>query len=229
MRNIHLVKKMKIESYEPFHIGSKFLYYVDKGHLLGKIYEYYETNLDEGFELNSNILRGEQSFLPIFNILNNPKKKLTLQMNTSANALNVIGNEPKEVIGFFKKLMKNLPNLGFELDSTFVFYEIITNIIILLDDGEIKPKEIFKKLSSNLFSGIQNLPNLSVNHIRFSDSLIARESDERFNLEILPNRTSPNKRIILKILKRVNNYEELIQFYEGFKSLIKKIYQELVK
>ncbi|MFX1339952.1 MAG: hypothetical protein ACFFDK_15175, partial [Promethearchaeota archaeon] len=124
---------MKIESYEPFHIGSKFIYYVDKAHLLAKLYEYYVTNKDKGFELYSDIPRGDQPFLPILNILSNPKEKLTLQMNLTANALNVIGNDPKKVVEFFIKLMRNLPDLGFELDSTFTFYEILTNIILLLD------------------------------------------------------------------------------------------------
>lgn len=220
---------MKIESYEPFHIGSKFIYYVDKAHLLGKLYEYYENNMEEGFKLNADVLKGDQSFLPIFNIITNPKEKLTLQMNLSSNALNVIGNDPNKVVAFFIKLMNNLPELGFELDSTFKFYEIITNIILLLEAEDKSSGEIFNKFSSNLFENLEIIPSLKVNHIRFSDELVSKENDEIFNLEILPNRTSPNKRIILKILKRSKNYNELTQFQKELDNLIKNIYEQLVK
>lgn len=220
---------MKIESYEPFHIGSKFKYYVDKGHLLAKLYDYYEANMEEGFELNPNILKGDGSFTPVLNIITNPKEKITIQMNLSSNALNVIGNDTKKTVDLFIKLMKSLPDLGFEINSTFSFYEIITNVILLLETEVESPNEIFGKFSSNIFDNIEDLPNLKVNHIRFSDEMISKETEERFNLEILPNRTSPKKRIIFKILKRVKNYELLFQFQEKLEVLIKSIFEQLVK
>jgi len=220
---------MKIESYEPFHIGSKLMYYVDKGHLLAKLYEYYEANIEEGFELNPNILKGVGSFTPVLNIITNPKEKITIQMNLSSNALNVIGNDTKKTVELFIKLMRSLPDLGFEIGSTFSFYEIITNVILLLETEAESPNEIFGKFSSNIFDNIEVLPNLKVNYIRFSDEMISKETEERFNLEILPNRTSPKKRIIFKILKRVKNYELLIQFQEKLEVIIKKIFEQLVK
>ena len=68
-----------------------------------------------------------------------------------------------------------------------------------------------------------------MNHISFSSELIPKENNERFNLEIFPNQTSPDKRIILKILKRVKDHNELIQFQNRLDDLIKNIYTQMVK
>ena len=220
---------MKIESYEPFHIGSKFIYYVDKGYVIGKLYDYYERNKKTGFNLNKDVLKGDKLLSPFLDIITNPEEKLLIQMNLSANALNVIGDKPEKVINLFIELMGILPDLGFELDSTFTFYEILTNIILLLEPEDKRPNEIFHKFSSNLFTKLDDIPDLKVNHIKFSSELIPKENDERFNLEIFPNQTSPDKRIILKILKRVKDYNELIPFQKRLEKLIKNIYAQMVK
>ncbi len=221
--------KMKIESYEPFHIGSKLIYYVDKGQLISKLYDHYKDNEMSGFILNQDLLKGDKVFSPLIYIITSPEEKLTLQMNLSANALNIIGNDPESVIKVLIKLMKKLPDLGFELESTFTYYEILTNIILLLEPEDKRPDEIFAKFSSNLFTNLEEIPDLKVNHIRFSNELISKENDERFSLEIYPNQTSPDKRIILRVLKRVKDHNELISFQKMLVDLIKNIYNQMVE
>ena len=219
---------MEIESYEPFHVGSKFRYYVDNL-ILAKLYEYYEKNKKKDFELNSDILSGDKYISPILNIITNKKEKLTIQLNLSANALNFVGNEPEMVIELFNDLLDNLPELGFELKSTFSFYEIITNVIVKLEEQDKKPSEIFEKFSSNTLTGLNHIPDLGINYIRFSNKLVQMDDDERFNLEVSPNRTSPDKRIILKILNRSNDYNKIIEFQKNLEGTIKEIFNKLVE
>ncbi len=219
---------MIIESYEPFHVGSKFRYYVDNL-ILAKLYEYYEKNKKKDFELNSDILSGDKYISPILNIITNKKEKLTIQLNLSANALNFIGNEPEMVIELFTELLDKLPELGFELKSTFSFYEIITNIIIKLEEQDKKPSEIFEKFSSLALTELNHIPDLGINYIRFSNKLVQMDDDERFNLEVSPNRTSPDKRIILKILNRSNDYKKIIEFQKNLEESIKEIFNKLVE
>ncbi len=223
------MSKMIIESYEPFHIGSKLIYYVDKGQLISKLYDHYEDNKMSGYKLNQDVLKGDRIFSPLIDIMTNPEEKLTLQMNLSANALNVIGNDSEKVINLFIELMKILPDLGFEIDSTFTFYEILTNVILLLEPEDKRPNEIFAKFSSNLFTNLEDIPGLKVNHIRFSSEFIPKENDERFNLEMYPNQTSPDKRIILRVLNRVKDYNKLIPFQEKLVTLINNIYNQMVE
>lgn len=219
---------MEIESYEPFHIGSKFRYYVDNL-ILAKLYEYYEKNKKKDFELNSDILSGDKYISPIINIITNKKEKLTIQLNLSANALNYIGNEPERVVELFMELLEKLPELGFELKATFSFYEILTNVIIKLEEQDKKPNEIFEKFSSNILTDLKNVPDLGINYIRFTNKLVQVDDDERFNLEVSPNRTSPDKRIILKILNRSNDYKKIIEFQKNLEESIKEIFNKLVE
>jgi len=219
---------MEIESYEPFHVGSKFRYYVDNL-ILAKLYEYYEKNKKKDFELNSDILSGDKYISPILNIITNKKEKLTIQLNLSSNALNFVGNEPEMVIELFNDLLDNLPELGFELKSTFSFYEILTNVIVKLEEQDKKPSEIFEKFSSNTLTKLNHIPDLGINYIRFSNKLVQVDDDERFNLEVSPNRTSPDKRIILKILNRSNDYNKIIEFQKNLEGTIKEIFNKLVE
>lgn len=217
---------IRIKSYEPFHIGSKIRYYVDLGHLIAKLYDHFEENPKENFETNENILSRDKFFSPLFNILTNKKEKMTIQLSYTANALNVIGNKPENVIDLFLDLMDILPSLGFELESTFSFYEIITNIILFIDG--ITPSEIFENLTSKKLSEINYIPDLNINFLRFTDKFNPMEDEERFQLELVPNRTNPNKSIILRILNRSLDYNKLKKFQENLENIIKEVYNKLV-
>lgn len=219
---------MKIESYEPFHIGSKLRYYVDPNHILAKLYNKFEEMNLSNFILNPDVLSGDKLISPFLTIITNPEEKLTIQLNLSANALNVIGDEPKKVVELFLKLLNQLPGLGFELDSTFSFFEIITSIILNLEDEVIKPQELFENFSIKIPQISKETPELIVSFIRFSDTLVHKEDDNRVIVEIIPNRTSPNKRIILKIQNRTRDYSKLIKFQKKLEDYIELIFKNLV-
>ena len=87
---------MKIDSYEPFHIGSKFIYYVNRSALMSKIYDYYESinqKKDEAlFDLNKEVIEKDIVISPKLNIVTKRKTKTSIQINFGADALNVVGN-----------------------------------------------------------------------------------------------------------------------------------------
>jgi len=117
-----------IESYEPYHIGSKIASYVNNRSLATKIYEHFEKKEENNIDLNEEIFSRESLLSPVVNILTKKKEKVAIQLNLAANALNVVGNKPNDVYELSQELVKALPELGFELISTFLYYEIITNI-----------------------------------------------------------------------------------------------------
>ena len=226
---------MRYELYEPFHIGSKFQSHVRNRDILRALYYYYNEEIDEDLELNEDIINKNVIMSPFLNILTKKKKEdlkkqenLKIQLNLSINALNVIGDIPENVSNLFQEMLKRLPELGFELESTFSFYEIIMKYVIILEEYAKKPKDIFNRFLVEKFLNLKNVPNLNISHIRFSEELVAKE-DDLFNLEILPNQTSPNTRMYLNILKRSKDSKAIIKFQDNYEESIKEICKRLVE
>ncbi len=228
---------MKRELFEPFHIGSKFKSHVRNVDILRAFYKHFSENIDqdfEDFELNEDILTKEVLMSPFLTIITKKKKEnqkqenLKIQLNLSTNALNVIGDIPANVFDLFKKMSNLLPTLGFELESTFLFYEVINKNVIILNKDDKKPIDIFKRISEKRFQNIENVPDLNVSYIRFSKELVTKEN-ELFNIEILPNHTSPDTRLFLNILKRTEDHQDLINFQEIYESALNEICKRLVE
>lgn len=224
---------MRYELYEPFHIGSKFQLHVRNMDILRAFYYYYNEEINDDFNLNEDIINKNIVMSPFLNILTKKKnhkkqENLKMQLNLSINALNIIGDISVNVSNLFQEMLILLPKLGFELESTFSFYEIIIKNVIILENNDKKPNEIFNKFLVEKFQNIKNVPNLNISHIRFSEELVAKEN-ELFNLEILPNRTSPNTRFYLNILKRSRDSKEIIKFQETYEESIKEICKRLVE
>ena len=215
-----------IESYEPYHIGSKIASIVNIRSLATKIFEYFEQMDSDEYEINYEIFGRESILNPIINILTKIKEKTSVQLNLPVAALNVVGNKPSHVYELSKELVEILPDLGFELDSTFLFYEIITNIHFKVNK---EPINLFKKFSCDKFSEIEGMPEMHVNYIKFSDVFVPKEDDERFQIEFVPNPTSPSKRIILKMLWRFKNYSDLENFHKDLNELIENIFNKLIE
>ena len=117
---------MKFE-YEPYHIGSKIKFYVDKANLISKLQNFYREKMSE-YEINPNVFSRENILAPTITVMANDIDNVFIQFNLSGNALNVIGNEPNNVYNSYETLINTLPEIGYDLKSTFSFYEIITNI-----------------------------------------------------------------------------------------------------
>ena len=217
---------MKIESYEPYHIGSKILYYADKQVLISRILEYYkkknEDFEEDKYKIRNNVVYREALLESILTILIDDIDDLIVQLNLPSNALNVIGNNPKKVHKFFNELSDFLPNVGFNLESTFSFFEVITNIVVLLEE-DINPKNIFQDFINPNYSQIYKSKDLFINFVRYSTEFTPQESGERFQIEFKPHLTSPNNRIMIKILNRSKNIEDIKNFENNLEDIIKDI------
>jgi len=213
--------------YEPYHIGSKFKFYVDKAKLVSKLQNYYEEEIEE-YEVNPNVFNTGSLISPVMTVLVKEADKVFIQLNLLTNALNVIGNEPTKVYDSFKILIEALPNVGYDLKSTFSFYEIISSIILNLEK-EINPKKIFEKFTTSKFTSIYNISDITVSHIKFSNQFILEEGGERFELEIYPNLTNPEHSIILKILSRKHELSGIKEFHQNIDNLINDFYQKLIE
>lgn len=221
---------MRIESFDPFHIGSKLRYINESQRILSKLFNYYKKDVPKDFELQKE--NQINPFLsPTNNILSHKSEDITMHFNYSSNALNVSGRILQEldlVVFLFRNLLKDLEDMGFELESIFAFYEIIANATILLED-DMKPLNVIQKFSPQIFKTIESIKDLELNIVKFSNELDTKKIENLVSLEIYPNRTSPHTRMTFRIIYRNEKSEEIIKFQENIRSLIKQIFNKLVE
>ena len=221
---------MKIESFDPFHIGSKLRYINESQSILTKLFNYYEKDRPKDFELQ----KGNQINLflsPTIKILSHKSENISMHFNYSSNALNVSGNnlkDPDLVVSLFSDLLKNLNDIGFEQESIFSFYEIITNASILLEN-DLKPLDIIQKFSPQIFKTLKPIEDLELSSIKFSNELATKKIEDLVSLEISPNRISPHSRMTFRIIYRNDKSEEIIKFQAKIISLIEQIFNKLVE
>ncbi len=212
-----------IESYEPYHIGSKLFHYVNLPKLVRKIQDYIEEN-KKLFEVNRNAFSKDAILSPNVKITNKVESDLSVHLNLTASALNVASNNPKEVIELSQEIMNILPELGFDLDSTFVFYEVVINVIFRTKSDSIN---IFKNISNvNILEG-SDYPEMITNQIRFSDKQISKENEDLIEITLSTYKTSPRNRIILRFIQRVFNYNDLKYLNENYEKVLLKIYKNI--
>jgi len=212
-----------VEFYEPYHIGSKLIYYVAPQRLINKLQDYFEKN-EKGYIINKEAISKDSLISPIVVILKNEENNVEVQVNYSAPALNCIGSIPEDVFGLSQNIMKILPEVGYDLESTFLFYEIIANVVLIV---KTPAEEILKKFSTLTISEELKIPMLNVTQIRFSDKFVPKQDEEFFEISLFPHRTSPKNRIILRIVKRFTKFEDLLAFNNNRNKLILDIYKNL--
>ncbi|MFX1503467.1 MAG: hypothetical protein ACFFDH_21065 [Promethearchaeota archaeon] len=212
--------------YEPYHIGSKIKFYVPKESLILKLQDHYEKNYMD-FQVVPIVFNRDSVLAPVITLLSNDEDKVFIQLNLSGNALNVIGAKPDKVYNSFENMLNSLTEVGFDLNSTFSFYEIISNIILFLDNN-IKPKTIFENITTQKFSQLNDISNIMVNHIKLSNQFTLGEDVERFEMEIYPNLTNPERSIKLRILNRYIDYRKIKKFHYNMEDFIDEIYRKLV-
>lgn len=219
---------MKIESFDPFHIGSKIRYINESQNILAKLFKFYEKEAPKDFELQ----KGPQMPLsPTINILSHKSENLTMHLNYTSDALNISGRSLKKtdlVVSLFRELLKDLENIGFELKSTFSFYEIIANATILLEN-DLKPLDVIQKFSPQIFNPIEPIQDLELSTIKFSNELTIKRTEDLVSLQITPNRMSPHTRMTFRLIYRSDKSEDIIKFQENIMSLIEQIFIKLVE
>ncbi len=204
---------LNIESYEPYHIGNKLNPATNFDSLKTKLKERLKTI---GYSVTEKTLTGQQIILDLpFETLGT-KNDVRVELNHLAQALNVVGTKPESVTEIFTEITSILPDIGYELDKTSLFYEIIASIVIKSDD---KPIDILNR-SVNLNIGTLALNDLDMNIIGMKIGGENIEKGKSFVLSIEPNVTSPNSRFLVKLQYRSRDIEIVKSFYSDLDSKI---------
>lgn len=210
---------MKIESYEPYHIGTKLNPYMNFDALKDKL----KAELGRrGYELTKEVGTEPIKITPPRELLAT-KNGTKVELNLSAQALNATGPSPKNVSETFKELMDILATLGYEPNAAIVFHEILANISIKTDE---KPLEILNKSTRIKFKLLRNIGNLGLTAMRISN---AREEDEDIvNFIIEPNPTSPTSRFLVTLMFRSKARGKLESFHEQHEKRVLEVMMQLL-
>ena len=69
-----------VEFYEPYHIGSKLIYYVVPQRLISKLQDYFEKN-ETGYIINKEAISKDSLISPVVVILKNEQNNVEIQIN----------------------------------------------------------------------------------------------------------------------------------------------------
>ena len=208
---------MEIESFEPYHIGTKLMPNVDILLLKKKI-----KNKLKDFKYKIIEDSSSDSILPQMENLA-LKNDVRVVLNSLVHALNTIGDNPDKVLSIFQEVNKLMFELDYEEKSTVAFYEIVTNVSIKV---KTKPVEILNKHSKSLLELIKGIGQLSTTAIRLSDKN-PQDTKEYTEISIEPKPTSPNTYLFVSIVFRSQNIQKIINFTKNINDNIQNIIKKL--
>ena len=193
---------MKIESYDPFHIGIKLNPAVLTNTLRSQLLN---SLKDSGFD----ILAKSQ---PLPNVRNEDlaiKNDTRIQLSYEKHALNTIGKNPKDTTEIFKGVLDLIVKIGYEIKAFAPQFEILINMNIITEKN---PTQIINNtVKCNLDSWKELDSNVNV------DGLKVTLVDEKFGKQSLqiflaPNPVRPTTTIILGIQYMNIDKDEIIDF-----------------
>ena len=209
---------MEIEPYDLCHIGIKFKSIVDLNMLKEKIEkilpEHGYESVDKAFvDAEKRVITG----------VIGAKGNTNVELNYVANALNTVGKEPVTVLTIFKEVTQCLPDIGYDLEATVLFYEILANMNIKSNRN---PGDILTKSSRIDLSPLEGIKDIGVTGVLISNKERAQEY-ELFSLIIEPNPTSPRNRLAIRLQYRSRDTEDITSFQESIDNRISKIIQSI--
>ena len=208
---------MEIESFEPYHIGTKLIPNVDilllKKKIKSKLKDYKYKIIEDS---SSDSILSQMENLAL-------KNEVSVVLNPLARALNTIGDKPDKVIGIFQEVNKLMFELDYEEKSTVDFYEIVTNVSIKV---KTKPIEILNKHSKSLLELTKSIGQLSTTAIRLSNKN-SQDTKEYTEITIEPKPTSPNTYLFISMVFRSQNVQKIADFTKNISANIQKIIKNL--
>ena len=208
---------MEIESFEPYHIGTKLMPNVDilllKKKIKSKLKDYKYKIIEDS---SSDSILSQMENLAL-------KNEVSVVLNLLARALNTIGDNPDKVIVIFQEVNKLMFELDYEEKSTVDFYEIVTNVSIKV---KTKPIEILNKHSKSLLELTKGIGQLSTTAIRLSDKTL-QDTKEYTEITIEPKPTSPNTYLFVSIVFRSKNIQKIVDFTKNMNTNLQKIIKNL--
>lgn len=216
---------MNIESYEPYHIGTKLGLNVNAGTLKNKLRKHLKEESYEDKELVQSPINIE-NIIEILGI----KEETKIELNYTTHSVNVIGDQPATVIKHFEKIIESFTKIGYDTNVVVQFYEIITNVVIKYDKN---PMEL---MANAIRLDIEKLTNvrksldareLSIESLRISNRLKPELMDILTSLIIQPSPVNPSNSFLIKIIYRSKSIAEIRSFHNELESTVLYIINSL--
>jgi len=192
---------MKIESFDPYHIGIKL------NNVNFQIFRQKIIKTMKSLEMPISA-KDEMPFNVPIEILTSDGET-RIELNYSSLAINTIGNDPHKTNELFSKLTKVLTTIGYELDSLVIFYEVQTNINIKLDTSPLEL--VSKSVSCNLESWKELHSGVSVNGIKIElvDNELGAQS---LAIVVYPNPIRPKHYLLVSVRYQHIEDDKIIDF-----------------
>lgn len=200
---------LQVDSYEPYHIGSKLNPATNFDILKSRLKEKLGA---AGYSTKSES-QDEESYL-----IKNPieilatKKNTKIEFNKIAQALNVIGTKPEDVSEIFKEIMNMLIDLEYEIENLVVIFEVLATIIVKADDKPLNVLNQTVSIDSNSFP-VKDVHNWGVTGIRLGGENSLKNTF--FSVMIEPNPTSQNTKFRAKLQYQSREMENVQTFFES--------------
>ena len=131
-------------------------------------------------------------------------------------AINIVGDKPNDVIKFFEEVFNIIQSSNYEEEATIDFYELITNVSIKTDK---KPIELLNKNSNLDLKYLAYNGKLNVLGVRIGNKISKVEKDFT-QIVIEPKPTSPNNRILIRVVFRSSKKEKVYAFHGSLNTRI---------
>ena len=194
---------LKIETYEPYHIGIKLTNALALPAFRKRVISALSEQTD--FVVSVVAFDGLSPNDVIATI-----NDVRIEINYQSQALNVIGDEPETTTTVFKKLLDILESLDYELDNTLVvFYEILSNVLVNVDEDYSKVLTNSVSCDLNGFKELNSNVKISTVKIDFVDK---ESGNEALDLVIGSNQVRPKTSMIVGIKYRTSDKVKTLDF-----------------
>lgn len=190
--------------YESYHLGTKLNPIVNLDTLGGKL-----ANLLKplGYDVPDVDKYAKESLVAPTTTTIGTKNDTKVQLNFVANAINVIGQCPKNVDGIFNELLSLIKKNDYDLESVIAFHEVVANILIKnISDPQEKLNQLIKIKSDTLHRFGYVLENTGLQfkyHSAKKDGL---------NIIIQSNPLNPKESILVQLIFRPTDMKNLKDF-----------------
>jgi len=192
---------MKVESYDPYHIGIKL------SNINLPIFR--EKVIKTMKSLDLHIIAKDEIPVNVPTEILAKDEETKIEINYTSTAINTIGNNPQQTNQLFSKLLKILTTIGYELDALVGFYEIATNINIKSDKD---PRELVNtSVNCDLSSWNDIGSDLKADGIKF-DYVDKETAKDSLSITVGPNPVRPKNYLLVNIRYQHIEDDKIIDF-----------------
>jgi hypothetical protein len=206
---------MKIESYESYRVGVRLNPNVRLDDLENKMKKVLEEKQYE-------VVKESEIGFPGFPMrMEEPvdilgaKSGTRVELNFFGNMLNAVGEKPNDVNKILDEIISFLPNLGYELEATIMYYEISANMIVKSDET---PRRILNGSSKVDLESMRKLIDVDVIGMRIGNA--APREIEGIELVIEPSPVSPSNRFFVRLRYRSKEIKKIKALYAELDTII---------